>query len=166
MPPVLPRPGVRFEVRFDDLSFQEDIGRATKRGREVAIEARNRLRREGADPSVLRCQEEHREEPSSQTASSCTCLLRTAGGGWCSSSSAIGQAASWCSPTSHLLSGIPIRAADPMFIVGLTPACIKRATTIAENRPERNRLLVVAVLAWSISGRDACCPKRAAQVTA
>jgi hypothetical protein len=62
MPPVPPRPGARFEVRFDDLSFQEDLGRSTKRGREVAIEARERLAREGADPSaLLRCHEEHRE---------------------------------------------------------------------------------------------------------
>ena len=62
MPPVSSRRGARFEVRFDDLSFEEDLARATKRGREVAVEARNRLKRAGADPSeLLRCQAEHRE---------------------------------------------------------------------------------------------------------
>jgi hypothetical protein len=62
MPPVSSRPGARFEVRFDDVSFQADLGSATKRGREVAIEARERLERDGADLSeLLRCQAEHRE---------------------------------------------------------------------------------------------------------
>ena len=62
MPPVSSRPPARFEVRFDDLSFGEDLARATKRGREVAVEARNRLEREGAEPSeLLRCQAEHRD---------------------------------------------------------------------------------------------------------
>jgi hypothetical protein len=62
MPPGSSRPTARFEVRFDDLSFEEDLGRATKRGREVAVDARERLEREGADPSeLLRCQAEHRE---------------------------------------------------------------------------------------------------------
>lgn len=49
-------------MRFDELAFREDLGRATARGREVAVEARERLEREGADPSeLLRCQAEHRE---------------------------------------------------------------------------------------------------------
>jgi hypothetical protein len=62
MPSVSSRPTARFEVRFDDVSFEEDLGRTTKRGREVAVDARERFEREGADPSeLLRCQAEHRE---------------------------------------------------------------------------------------------------------
>lgn len=62
MPAVSSRRGARFEVRFDDLSFEEDLARATRRGRDVAVEARERLEREGADPSeLLRCQPEHRD---------------------------------------------------------------------------------------------------------
>lgn len=62
MPPTSSRPGARLEVRFDDLAFHEDLGRATKRGREVAIEARERLEHDGADSSdLLRCQAEHRD---------------------------------------------------------------------------------------------------------
>lgn len=62
MSPDSPRPRARFDVRFDDLSFEQDLGHATKRGREVAFEARERLEREGADSSeLLRCQAEHRE---------------------------------------------------------------------------------------------------------
>lgn len=62
MPSPPSRPRARFEVRFDELAFEEDLARATKRGREVAAEARERLEREGAEPSeLLRCQAEHRE---------------------------------------------------------------------------------------------------------
>jgi hypothetical protein len=62
MLPRSPRPRARFEVRFDDLCFKADLGRATRRGREVATETRERLEREGADPSeLLQCQAEHRE---------------------------------------------------------------------------------------------------------
>jgi hypothetical protein len=61
MPRVSSRPRARFEARFDTLSFEEDLVRATKRGREVALEAKARLERDGADPSeLLRCQAEHR----------------------------------------------------------------------------------------------------------
>ena len=62
MAPSSSRPGARFEVRFDELSFQEDLSHATKRGREIAVEARKRLEDNGANPSeLLRCQSEHRE---------------------------------------------------------------------------------------------------------
>jgi putative Mn2+ efflux pump MntP len=61
MHPVSSRPAARFGIRFDDLAFQEELGRATKRGREVASEARDQLERDGADPSeLLRCQTEYR----------------------------------------------------------------------------------------------------------
>jgi hypothetical protein len=56
------RRSARFEARFDELAFQEDLGQATPRGREVATEARERLERDGADAAdLLRCQAEHRE---------------------------------------------------------------------------------------------------------
>lgn len=81
MPPVSSRPRGRFEVRFDDLSFQQDHGHTRKRGREVAVEARERLEREGAATSeLLRCQAEHREE--TELPNCVKWYVTPPGGGW------------------------------------------------------------------------------------
>ncbi len=41
----------RFEVRFDELAVIDDLAHATPAGRQVAMAARERLEREGADPA-------------------------------------------------------------------------------------------------------------------
>lgn len=52
----------RFGVRFDELAFADDLGHATPAGREVAQAARQRLERDGADPSVFkRCDRDARD---------------------------------------------------------------------------------------------------------
>jgi hypothetical protein len=56
------RDGARFAVRFDDLLFDEDLSHATQAGQQVALQARQRLERDGASPRELGpCQAEHRE---------------------------------------------------------------------------------------------------------
>lgn len=48
------RGGARFRVRFDELAFAEDLRHATPAGRDIAVRARARLEREGADMDELR----------------------------------------------------------------------------------------------------------------
>lgn len=107
------RPRARFEVRFDELTFQEDLGRATARGREVATEAREPLEREGPPPrSYFAARRSTAKGQSYPTASRSTCPRLTASGASCSNSCASAEAAGCCSPTSRSPNAIPIRLAS------------------------------------------------------
>lgn len=54
--------GPRFEVRFDELAFAEDLEHATAAGREVARKARLELERQGiAAERLFRCDAEGRD---------------------------------------------------------------------------------------------------------
>jgi len=48
------RRGASFRVRFDELAFAEDLRHASPSGRQVALDARRRLERDGADVGELR----------------------------------------------------------------------------------------------------------------
>jgi hypothetical protein len=49
-------------VRFNDARFQQDIQRARPAGREIGLQARAALERDGVDSSLLaRCAGEHRD---------------------------------------------------------------------------------------------------------
>ena len=52
----------RFEVRFDELAFTDDLAHATPAGRQVATAARERLEQTGADPvEFKRCDPDARD---------------------------------------------------------------------------------------------------------
>ena len=57
-----PRRRASFRVRFDELAFAEDLRHATPSGRQVGLEARRRLERNGADVGEQRpCAAEARD---------------------------------------------------------------------------------------------------------
>lgn len=87
----------RFEVRFDELAFTDDLAHATPAGRQVATAARARLERDGTDLSEFkRCDPDARD--GTRLANCVKVYLPDPGaaGGWCSRSPETRPAARWC----------------------------------------------------------------------
>jgi hypothetical protein len=128
VPPTSSRGRARFEVRFDELAFQEDLGRATARGREVALQARRRLERDGADSSeLLRCQAEHRE--GTALPNCVKVYLPRPDGRWGMVFELARKPSSGtcCSPTSPSANATPARRGDLTSIGVHTGDCVDRA---------------------------------------